>query len=77
MSNKPFNPFGPNDFTDPQPPEFYECGICGHMHPINWNGDCRDDANRFTYDELDAKYGEDNWQEVDMPGWDDDENEAA
>lgn len=48
-------------------PTYYECGICGHMHPRSWNGDCRDDANRFTCEALDAKHGENNWQEVAMP----------
>lgn len=38
-------------------PVYYECGICGQLHPWDWNADCRDDANRFTFDELDAKYG--------------------
>jgi hypothetical protein len=27
---------------------YYECGICEHLHPWDWHGDCRDDANRFT-----------------------------
>lgn len=31
---------------------FYECGICGDYHPWKWNGDCRDDDNRYTYAEL-------------------------
>jgi hypothetical protein len=26
----------------------YECGICGCFHPWNWDGDCRDDRNRFA-----------------------------
>ena len=26
----------------------YECGICGHVHPWDWNGDCRDDENRYV-----------------------------
>ena len=38
-------------------PVYYDCEICGYFHPINWNGDCRDDANRFSYDQLDAKHG--------------------
>lgn len=38
-------------------PRFYECGICGHNHPWSFNGDCRDDAKRFTDAELDAKHG--------------------
>lgn len=25
----------------------YECGICDHLHPWSWDGDCRDDANRY------------------------------
>ena len=25
----------------------YECGICSCFHPWNWNGDCRNDANRY------------------------------
>jgi hypothetical protein len=31
---------------------FYECGICDHLHPWDWDGDCRDDLNRFTGDEI-------------------------
>lgn len=30
----------------------YECGICGHYHPWEWSGDCRDDDNRFDWHEL-------------------------
>ena len=26
----------------------YECGICGSFHPWDFDGDCRDDANRFA-----------------------------
>lgn len=26
---------------------FYECGICDCYHPWEWDGDCRDDANRL------------------------------
>lgn len=26
----------------------YECDICGGVHPWNWSGDCRDDANRYA-----------------------------
>lgn len=25
----------------------YECGICDSLHPWDWDGDCRDDENRF------------------------------
>ena len=30
-----------------RPHVLYECGICSGYHPWSWNGDCRDDANRF------------------------------
>lgn len=38
-------------------PRYYECGICDHVHPWDFDGDCRDDANRFTAEALDAKHG--------------------
>lgn len=38
-------------------PIFYECGICDHVHPWDWDGDCRDNANRFTRDQLDERFG--------------------
>lgn len=31
---------------------YYECGICDHLHPWGWDGDCRDDANRFTNEDV-------------------------
>lgn len=34
------------------PRYFYECGGCDHYHPLGWAGDCRDDAQRYTYDAL-------------------------
>ena len=43
-------------------PKFYACEICGHSHPWNWNGDCRENESRFTDDELDAKYGQDGYE---------------
>lgn len=48
-------------------PSYYECGICGHLHPTNWNGDCRQDSARFTAEHLDEKYGPEGWTETDMP----------
>ncbi len=47
-------------------PQFYECGICDHLHPKVWDGDCRDDRNRFTLSDLEILYGSD-WEEVPMP----------
>jgi hypothetical protein len=52
--------------------KFYECGICGHCHPLTWDGDCRDDSNRFTNQELDDKYGVNGWEEVPMSGSEED-----
>lgn len=37
-------------------PRFYLCGSCDHYHPLGWKGDCRDDSQRFTTDQLDARY---------------------
>ena len=31
---------------------FYECGGCDHYHPLGWTGDCRDDSQRFTDEDL-------------------------
>jgi hypothetical protein len=42
-------------------PTYEECGCCGEWHLPEFRGDCRDDANRFTSDQLDAKHGENNW----------------
>lgn len=41
---------------------YYECGICGHVHPWNWNGDCREDANRFSLNDLDDRFSEDGYE---------------
>ena len=46
---------------------YYECGICGHHHPIEWDGDCREDNSRFTSGQLDNHHGAFNWTEVEMP----------
>lgn len=48
-------------------PRFYDCGICGCWHSLAWNGDCRDDANRFACDEIDDALGSFNWEAVEMP----------
>ena len=31
---------------------FIECGCCGHYHYSNWYGDCRDDSQRFHFEDL-------------------------
>jgi len=48
-------------------PAFYDCGICECYHPAEWDGDCRDDANRFNIEQLDDRYGVHGWEEVPMP----------
>lgn len=48
---------------------YYECGICNHHHSVKWDGDCRDNANRFTCEQLDAYHGPHGWIEVPMPTW--------
>jgi hypothetical protein len=43
---------------------FCACESCGCYHPAEFDGDCRDDANRFIGGELDKMYGPDGWAEV-------------
>jgi hypothetical protein len=38
-------------------PKYYDCGICGQIHPWNFDGDCRDDANRFNLEALEGRHG--------------------
>lgn len=47
-------------------PVYEECGCCGHRHRPGWVGDCRDDAHRFTDEQLDARHGANNWYPVDI-----------
>lgn len=54
--------------SSPRSAKFYDCGICGALHPLKWDGDCREDAMRFADDELDQALGVFGWQCVDMPG---------
>jgi hypothetical protein len=49
-------------------PKFYECGICGSWHNVNWNGDCRMDSARWDTDQLNETYGAMGWEAVAMPG---------
>ena len=42
---------------------YYECGICEHLHPWNWNGDCREDANRFTLEQVEGNTQIRTWEE--------------
>lgn len=46
---------------------FYRCGGCDHFHPLGWLGDCRDDFNRFSEEQIEKLYGPEGagWHEVD------------
>lgn len=51
------------------PIEVHECGSCGHYHLLPLTGDryrddCRYDANRFNWAQLDAMFGENGWVDV-------------
>ena len=46
---------------------YYECGICDQYHPVEWDGDCREDASRFFADELDRRHGFSGWRIVPTP----------
>jgi hypothetical protein len=48
-------------------PIFYECGCCCMYHPIEFDGDCREDGSRFAAGELDEMYGSTGWMEVSQP----------
>lgn len=50
-------------------PEFFRCGCCDHFHSVNFWGDCRQDDQRFTEDDLEEKYGKEHegWLEVEQP----------
>src|SRR3990167_2892479 len=47
---------------DPRP--FYDCGGCGHYHPLGWTGACQDNAQRFTSAQLDHLWGVNGWEDV-------------
>lgn len=48
----------------------YECGICDQHHPWDWDGDCREDANRFMPDDYATRLGVDE-SELDIRSWED------
>jgi hypothetical protein len=39
--------------------EFEECGLCGHYHKLTYAGDCRNDAERFDFRQLESILGSD------------------
>ena len=42
----------PSDSADLKEQTFEECGCCGHYHRATFRGDCREDSERFTIDEI-------------------------
>lgn len=38
--------------AEPSIPKFYECGGCDNYHPLGFTGDCRDDKNRYNFDDF-------------------------
>ncbi len=36
---------------------FVECGCCGGYHAPDYTGDCRDDAHRYTPEQMEAWHG--------------------
>ena len=55
----------PVEYLTIQPRVFVECGQCGGFHHRDLPGqiDCRDDAHRFIWDELDDLYDFE-WEEI-------------
>jgi hypothetical protein len=49
----------------------YECGICDCLHPWDWDGDCREDANRFGAPEDYAERRGVDINDVEVRSWDD------
>jgi integrase len=45
-------------------PAFYECEVCGFFHPDGW--DCAAET-RFIPEDLDERYGDGGWVEIDPP----------
>jgi hypothetical protein len=49
----------------------YECGICGCLHPWDWNGDCREDKNRYNDAEDYALRNNLDEMDIDVLAWED------
>jgi len=47
---------------------YYDCGICGALHAVEWDGDCRQDNARLNMEDLDEQHGPYGWNLVPMPG---------
>jgi hypothetical protein len=49
----------------------YECGICESLHPWDWDGDCREDRNRYgTAEEYCERHGN-AVLEIEVRSWED------
>jgi hypothetical protein len=48
----------------------YECGICGECHHWQFNGDCRDDANRHADEQEYAERNNISASDVTVVSWD-------
>lgn len=45
-------------------PKYVECGCCDCYHRVEYTGNCRNDEERFSVDELDEKHGYFGWEEA-------------
>lgn len=45
-------------------PRYVLCGCCEQYHRRDYWGDCRNDAERFNPEDLDAKHGVNGWIEI-------------
>ena len=44
-----------------QIPKYEECGCCGMIHRAGYDGDCRNDEERFSLEQLDDRHGPLGW----------------
>ena len=49
---------------EPERRRFYECGICDWLHRQDWNGDCREDAARFSPEQIPEDAEVISWEEM-------------
>ena len=52
---------------------FYACDICGGLHHLSHDEDCRDDESRFGFGDLNDAFGPLGWAEVPAPDSENDE----
>lgn len=66
-------PTNPQDRATPHGDHhvLYECGICDELHPWDFDGDCRDDANRFGNEDDYAHARNVPVQDVEVREWSD------